>query len=138
MQLASVALNELVHTDYWAKVLPIPLANALVPWLERRGSALDSRAVAILARFKSLAWMKSASAAGIALWALIYVGHLVSVKHVWFDPARQAAWQTPLLCPGPDGAIDCSSNPAFCDPFRFDLEIASWARPRDHRCTAGQ
>ena len=121
---AGIALTIAVGMDYWAKVLPIPIANALAPIFDRWGRALPKRLDELLSAHRNpshmLAW------AAVVAWGLF----VIDVKPGIFDPDAHGGYATRTIVRDEHGAITCEANPAFCRPLRFDLEVAAWRSTR--------
>jgi len=119
------------ESDFWSKVLAIPLANALVPWFQRVGERLDARWLWLSPRYNRrhvAAWVVIASG---YLWVEGKAMHLRD-QHFVFQQARP-----PLLRAGADGVPSCEENPLYCRPFAIGAELRCWAaewRSEADRC----
>jgi hypothetical protein len=131
---SSWALRTAGYIDDFAKVLPIPLANLLVPHLDRLGAAVVTPAQAALAR----AWKAFRRRDGaffqrpvpnllfVATWLLITLAPMGAEKPSFFEPSFHWNFGTPLVVRDADDVPRCESNPVFCRPFTFAQEIALW------------
>ena len=119
IHLTGIALTLYVGMDYWAKVLPIPIANALVPWFDRMGARLPERIDAVLTPHRNRLH--------IAAWVLLvaYGLWVVEVKEGVFAPEAHLGYGTRHVVVGPDGPT-CALNPAFCEPFAWGEEVRLW------------
>lgn len=119
IHLTGIALTLYVGMDYWAKVLPIPIANALVPWFDRMGARLPERIDAVLTPHRNRLH--------IVAWVLLVVYGLwiVEVKQGVFAPEAHLGYGTRHVVVGPDGPT-CALNPAFCEPFAWGEELRLW------------
>ncbi|MCO4771526.1 MAG: hypothetical protein KDA24_15950 [Deltaproteobacteria bacterium] len=122
-----IALTIAVGMDYWAKVLPIPIANALSPWFDRMAQKLPERVETALSAHRNRAHLVAWTA--VVGWGLF----VADVKPGVFEPETHLSYETrhvviPEGAPlGPEGRAEvCALNPAFCEPFRFHREIALW------------
>lgn len=106
-------------SDFYAKVIPIPVANLLVPWLDRLGARLDAQLPSLRPRW---------NLAHVALWLCAFTAYLfwADTKRATFRGDFHARAQTPLVQADPDGSVTCSPNPIFCEPFSFPSEVAAW------------
>jgi hypothetical protein len=120
VSLTALVLNAYAGTDYFAKVLPVPPANALAPSFDRAAKhlgALGNRASAALAGpFKLVP---------LALWALVFVRENASVKQGGFNAPTHAENLTRFIVRRGEDPPVCADNPMFCKPFTFVSEIAA-------------
>jgi hypothetical protein len=124
MQLSSMILMATVGMDFWAKVLPIPLLNLATPWFDRVGPPFLSRVASHLGRLQPpTTWIARRP---MLAWSALFLLVFTLSKRVGFSRRAHEEWGTPLIHFEPDGSIDCGANPAFCKPFRVDLELAAW------------
>ncbi|MBP46701.1 MAG: hypothetical protein CMH53_02070 [Myxococcales bacterium] len=125
MGLMGHGLEAIGYSDFYAKVLPLPLVNVASPWLDDAGRWLVER-VKPIERPLARQW----NWAHVALWLLLMVPSLmVSQRPRPFDTAATIAHhrenQTPFV--NFEGAtISCQQSPMYCGPFRFDLELRAW------------
>jgi len=116
---ASAALTAAGYNDFMAKVIPVPLANLLVPWCDRTAERLDERLRPAL----EPAWNR----VHVALWVCLSALALLS-------PGNKAnLFETDLHEMGltrqvvrEDGRASCEENPAFCQAFSFGDELKLW------------
>ncbi len=97
------------------KVLPVTIANLLVPLLDSLGSrwrlgVLDPR------------W----NLAHVAVWLLAMLPLFIRGKIDNFNGAKHWSNRTPLITWDADGVPRCERNPIFCKPFTFRSEAAAW------------
>jgi hypothetical protein len=143
--LASVILRSAGVPDDFSKVMPIPIANALVPLFDRLGSAVNAlllRAVdarrplaALLSKMGT--WGPTAAgprgwvlpnAALVACWLAVVLPAFGEEKRSAFEPALFWTWGTPLVVRDADDVPRCPANPVFCQPFSFYEEVSAWRR----------
>lgn len=121
--LLSVLLTVNGVSDFYAKVLPIPLANALVPTFDRLGHKLQERWRFIEARFNR--WH-------VAAWFLVFVVSSLgsSTKPAFFlsDHALHRRNQTRFVTVNAQGEVTCKENAVHCSLFSFPDELACWLR----------
>jgi hypothetical protein len=108
------ALTNLGQMDYFAKVLPLPVMNLLVPRFD-----------AWAARLKLPASTGRARWAIAAAWAAGFAVALSGSKPGGFEPESQRMNQTRFLVLR-EGAPSCADNPLFCGAFTFRAEFACW------------
>lgn len=110
------------ENDFFAKVIPIPFCNFLVPYFD----AADARI-----RAGWTAWLvPQRNRLHIAAWAFI------ALLPWWTSGDKANAFQNPRQpetvrdhVVTVDGRATCDANPAFCKPFAIGSEIAAWQRP---------
>jgi hypothetical protein len=125
-------------TDDFAKVVPIPLANALVPQLDQLGNAIVSMVRTVLERVVRMKTAREASllqqpipnVVFVVLWLLITVTPLHDEKPHSFEPSLHWNLGTPLVMRDADDVPRCARNPVFCRPFTFAQELSLWRHPR--------
>jgi hypothetical protein len=141
----SVFLRYVGVPDDFSKVMPIPVANALVPQFDAIGSGIASRVGAFWRRAAERyargpgieAWVRRALAgrpsallasngALVALWLLLVVPAFGHGKPMDFEPAIYWTWGTPLVVRDADDVPRCPANPVFCKPFSFVKEVELW------------
>lgn len=118
--------------DFYAKVMCVPFANALVPQIEALAARLpDWRPLRALEPRWNLAH--------VALWVVLMAGGLASgQKQVEFTETNRRSTlhqrnQTPHIQLGGDGRASCSDNPMWCEAFSFAAEWQAWRRaPPQH------
>ncbi|MEZ4268693.1 MAG: RnfABCDGE type electron transport complex subunit D [Myxococcota bacterium] len=108
-------------SDFYGKVLPIPLVNAMNPWFDRAAAAITPQISGLFA--------PRHNRAHVAVWALFVVAHLYidDVKPSAFEARRHAEERTPLVMRQPARSPNCEENPMFCEPFTFVREAQAWA-----------
>jgi hypothetical protein len=124
-------LHALGQPDDFAKILSVPLANVLAPWLDRITGAVQ-------------AWVKRAelamAAAGkrvtplravpnhwlVVCWVALYCIGLRAEKPQDFEGLLHWTWGTPLVVFDPNDVPRCEQNPTFCEPFAFVSEARAW------------
>ncbi len=122
IQIAGLALKHIFGMDNYAKVVGIPLANALVPLFERFATKLP-RFAPIEARYNLL---------HMALWMAWMTSQLLgTAKPPGFESMHGAHVvhrinHTPFVKFTKDGALTCKDNPMFCRGFSFHLEAKAW------------
>lgn len=131
----STALGAAGESDFFGKVLTIPLLNLAVPWFDRAGE-----------RWQPSLLERKFNTLHVAAWVTLVVTLLFTtdakrggLEHNRFDPIA-----SPRVVSGPDGRATCSDNPTWCQPFSFGQEAALWsastppgAPPPLHRSTTG-
>lgn len=121
MNVISVTMLSTSGSDFWSKVLAIPLANFLVPWFQRAGERLDARWTWLQPRFNR--WH-------IATWLLIATLYLLVEGKAEHHRAQFRVYRDdrpPLLRVGDDGVASCDENPIYCQPFAVGTELRCWA-----------
>lgn len=106
--------------DYYGKLLPIPIANALVPWFDAAGRRMGSGLQLLL----SPRW----NLAHIALWWLLALGDLTELKQQAFAAETHAYEHTRGIVQSGQAPPICKDNPMFCKPFQFGAELAFWTK----------
>ena len=123
MVLVSGVLSFAGFTDFFSKILPIPVVNFFVPAFDRIGRRWAERnpprVRAILPAFNR--WH-------VAFWFV--AGNLWIAEHKdRMDEDRMVSLRSaeaPIVEIEPDGTIECARNPAYCRPFAIGAEIAAW------------
>lgn len=119
LALISTALESHGHSDFFSKVLPLPLLNLAAPAFDRAAARLPSPLTVPLApRFARL---------HVAAWvALVLIAlPLTHAKPGGFEHNHVDPSATPLIAPR-DGRATCADNPAWCRPFSFLAELRLW------------
>ncbi len=112
--LGDMALFAAGSSTFFAKVLPVPIANVLVPAFDRWGERLP-------ARLRSLS-DGAHNRAHMALWAALVVVSffVVQPKVGAYIPDLHERYESPLYSEPLDAPTSpCSANPVFCDSFSF-------------------
>ena len=116
MQLTQAALFGSGHSDFWAKVAVVPLANALVPRLDALAKKVGPRRGLNheLNRRYVLGWVT---------FALM----LLYREPRWgnFEHASEESIGSPCYTPAPEEER-CRVNTLFCQPLRIDEELSCW------------
>ncbi len=99
------------------KVLPLTVANLLVPALDHIGQRL--------ARWRMVLLEPRWNLAHVALWMLLVIS-LFGHKDENFNGTKHWSNQTPLIVRDADGVPRCEHNPIFCRPFTFVSEARAW------------
>jgi hypothetical protein len=116
--IVSVALTESGLSDFYSKVIPVPLMNALVPSFDRIGARIAERVTVLKPQFNR--WH-------IAFWVLMVTWSLHGgLKSRTFRADVHVTNQTRFINVAEGGRISCEVNPLFCEPHRLDLELACW------------
>jgi Na+-translocating ferredoxin:NAD+ oxidoreductase RnfD subunit len=115
------ALTRAGYSDFYGKVLPVPLVNLLAPEFDRLGATMV-RAVPALGRALDPRYNRR----HVALWLAVMVVAVIGNKYQWFDPNLHAYNRTPCLVRNDEGRLRCQENPLFCEGFRVDLELWCW------------
>ncbi|MEZ4266536.1 MAG: hypothetical protein R3F39_09170 [Myxococcota bacterium] len=119
MGLTGLALITAGHSDFFAKVVPVLLLNAVAPALDRVARALPALIRAPLA--------PRLNPAHVLIWVL-FIG--TSLADGWkasaFEAELHARYETPHVVMDVDGLPTCELNPVFCQPFSFAAELALW------------
>lgn len=104
------------RNDFFAKVMPIPICNYLVPWFDRQAALFGSRVGGWLAPTRNRVH--------VALWLLL------ALVPWWMDHDKAQSFDTALYSRDPselvarvDGQVTCEHNPAFCEPFPIATEL---------------
>ncbi len=139
ISLASKLFVATGQSDFFSKVLPMPVLNLLAPAMDEVGGraqrwldaviadALGSEPRPLVQRaigtganlFHVLAWV-------VLVPAVMQVDH---VKHWQFEASavlQRTHEPVPLLRRGPEGELRCDDNPVFCEVFSFPREVALW------------
>jgi len=110
------------HSDFYGKVLPLPVCNLMVPLFDRMGLMIESgvRAIEIALRPRlNLVHM-------LVFFGVMSAGLFAGGKSGRFITDAHAMNETRFLIHQPDGALRCKDNPLFCRGFTFAEEIAGW------------
>ncbi len=112
------------RSDFYAKVLPIPAANFLVPWFDRVAESLPARLHALTDPRHNLRHVFAFAAIVVIL--TLPGGH----KEGAFEGRFHEVYSTPLVALDDEGHAACEHNPVFCSPFSFLSEVRGWwSRP---------
>ena len=122
-------LEENGISDFYGKVLPVPIVNLMSPLFDRAGTWLEARA-----RWLVVILQPKLNPAHVLLWVAFAVFSLTvgNPKAGFFVPELHAHYATPLIQLDETGQVGCAQNPIFCRAFSFVDEIDGWRRLR-HR-----
>ncbi len=124
MSVLSVIMLAVGMSDFWSKVLALPMVGPMVPWLTRQGERLEQRWAWLSPRFNRR---------HIAVWLLVALATMaVEGKS---RALHDAMWvfrehRPPLLRVGEDGEPSCDENPIYCQHFAFAAEVRCWIAER--------
>ncbi len=117
--LAGEVLMILGASDYYGKVLAVPIANGFAPLFDQLGGRLPK--LAALDRRHNLKH--------VAAWLVIVIIALpIADKGSFFggDLHEHSTNRTPGVVARDDGSVSCDDNPMQCEPFAFIDEAACW------------
>lgn len=127
MEVMAALTTAAFQQDFYAKVMCVPLANALVPQLELLVAKIpDLRVLRLLERRYNLAH--------IAIWVALMAGALLTGhKADEFTMTNRHSTlhqrnRTPFITLAADGRPRCADNPMWCQPFSFAREIDAWTK----------
>lgn len=108
--------------EHWAKMLPIPAVNLLVPVFDRIADSVPKTKVGALLeprynRFHVAAWV-----------AAVLLSSSAATKGMFYDGELSLRSSVALTFADRDGNATCATNPVHCKPFSFLDEIAMWRR----------
>jgi hypothetical protein len=121
----SFALRRAGQPDDFAKFLPVPIANLLVPQFDAVATAITSRLPTRLDDVFEPRWNK----AHLLIWLWLIVPRIVSMKAESFDSALHWTLGTPGIVYGADDVPSCGENPAWCRAFDVVDEVRAWLAP---------
>lgn len=111
-------------SDFFTKVIPVPICNLLAPFFDRTSEKITP---------KRLAWLAPAhNRAHIAAWLFVMLGpwFFIGGKANLFEGRFHPLYGTPqVVASGP--VATCDENPAFCVPFSFLEEARLWIDGED-------
>jgi hypothetical protein len=135
----SLLLRHLGRVDDFAKVIPIPFANALGPAFDYVGVGAETLAARVVAAVRRLFGrppspervatrprLDVTNALFVACWLLLIVPAMRDEKPRHFEASLHWTWGTPLVVRDADDVPRCASNAVFCQPFMFAQEAALW------------
>lgn len=108
-------------SDFYGKVLAIPVANLLVPWFD----GVASRVPPWLS--DSLAPARNRAHVGVWMALVLIWLHTGVIKEGGFESKLHARLDTPHVVLR-DGSATCEDNPMYCTPFTFLSEAKAWMR----------
>jgi hypothetical protein len=106
-------------SDFFTKVIPIPLCNALVPTLDRLNERLNE------ARFTWLNASHNRAHVGVWLFVMLAPWFFIGGKANLFEGRFHPLYGTPKVV-ATSAVASCEDNPAFCVPFSFAQEALLW------------
>ena len=113
------------YTDFYGKVIPVPIANALAPTFDRIGVRTEKLLQRInVAAVLDPKWNRLHVIAWFLFATFTYAAD--GRKDAMFDPALHAFQGTPIMILPPGEVPTCDNNPVFCDAFSFFDEAALW------------
>lgn len=123
MAVMATGLTAMGENDFFSKVFPLPVVNALVPRFDRWGSRASTWTRGVLEPVHNRAH--------VGVWLILVLGVLfgTDAKVGGFEHNRFDATLCPRVTVGPEGAASCADNPAHCEPFSLDAELALWSQP---------
>jgi hypothetical protein len=104
-------------SDFWGKVLCIPLLNWMVPIFDKASSRLNLG-------FGSPNFAKQQ----IVVWLILMVGMLFLVKKDLVKSHEHLQNETIFIQVNQAGAVTCEENRMFCEPFSIMEELGYWIR----------
>jgi hypothetical protein len=129
--------------DDFAKVMPIPFANLLVPAFDWVGTTVNQgarwcgqqvlRVVPAAEKAALTIFRPIPNPALMGIWLLLTVSILNVEKPLSFETALHWTYGTPLVVHDADDVPRCVHNPVFCQPFSFAREISAWRARRASR-----
>ncbi len=113
-------LTAMGHSDFYGKVLAVPVANVFTPWFERWGQRLETVRPLQLLSSRYNRWH-------VLAWAIL-------VAALFRPEVKQGAFANSRVSPGvinqlqfnADGGLSCEQNPVHCRPFSFIDELSLW------------
>jgi hypothetical protein len=125
----ATGLRSMHIPEFWAKMLPIPIANLLSPSIDRAVTSVEARLGKVWAwAFASLQprW----NLVHVGVWIFIAVSSFLSggYKDSLFDGDIMKRDSQVHLVLDEDGRATCARNPVFCTPFSFEQELEMWSR----------
>ncbi len=118
----ATALRSRGLAEHWAKMLPIPLVNLLVPVFDRAADALPKTPVSALLEPRY-------NRVHVAAWiATVLLSSSTAMKGMLYDGDLNLRTGVALTFTDRDGHATCAVNPVHCKPFSFLDEIAMWRR----------
>ena len=118
----ATALHARGLAEHWAKMLPIPVVNLLVPVFDRIADSTPKTQVGDLLeprynRFHVAAWV-----------AAVLLSSSAATKGMFYDGELSLRTSVALTFADGEGNATCATNPVHCKPFSFLDEIAMWRR----------
>ena len=128
MEVFAALTTAAFQQDFYAKVMCVPVANALVPQIDALAAKLPD--------LRPLRWVQPRyNAAHVALWVALMGGALLAgakAEEFANTNTRSTLHQrnrTPHVVLADDGRPRCKDNPVWCTPFSFVGEVRLWAGP---------
>jgi hypothetical protein len=120
-------LTVLGQSDFYGKVLPLPVVNALAPSFDRAAAWLSRFAVGPDLRALRAALQPRWNRVHVGLWLGIFaLGLSARGKVSAFDGPSHLQNGTRFLRTSEAGA-SCTNNPLYCKPFSLTEEARCWA-----------
>jgi hypothetical protein len=123
MAVMATGLTAMGENDFFSKVFPLPLVNALVPRFDQWGSRAASWTRGVLD--------PAHNRVHVALWLVLVLGVLFGTQakmggfeHNRFDPTL-----APRVSVDAQGYASCADNPAHCEAFSLAAELTLWSSP---------
>jgi len=126
-------LDHAFGMDFYAKILPIPVANLAAPLFTRLGERLPN--LRLLA--------PRMNPAHVLVWfGLVAMSMGGVAKDEPFESSRRARQlhhenRTPFVNFAPDGGVRCADNPLYCRAFTLERALGAWRR-RARGASAGR
>ena len=115
----SLGLEARGVSDFFTKVIPVPIMNLLAPTLDRWAETLPETLAS---------WLEPRhNRAHVAIWlvTMCLPWWLIGGKANLFEGRFHPLYGTPhIVSTGPTAT--CEDNPTFCLPFSFPAEVALW------------
>ncbi|MBD91180.1 MAG: hypothetical protein CL940_12665 [Deltaproteobacteria bacterium] len=106
-------------SDFFTKVIPIPICNALAPVFDRLHGDVDAN------RWSWLSPQHNRAHIGVWLFVMLAPWFFIGGKANLFEGRFHPLYGTPhIRAQGP--VARCEDNPAFCVPFSFPSEAMLW------------
>lgn len=127
MQILAVVTTQTFSQDFYAKVMCIPIANMLVPWIDWLAAKVPTA--------NAKKWLQERfNLLHVGVWLVLMAAPLVAgAKYVEFSETNRGSRlhqrnRTPHLKLREDGGASCRDNPVWCDGFSFAAEARLWLK----------
>ncbi len=111
-------------SDFFTKVIPIPICNALVPFFDRISERFTEERLIWLSPVHNRAHV------GAWLFVMLFPWFFIGGKANLFEGRFHPLYGTPkIVAEGP--VASCDANPVFCVPFSFLGEARLWIDGHD-------
>jgi len=117
----SVALASNDISDFYSKVIPVPIVNALVPNFDAWGAKLTERL-----RFLKPDFNRWHVAAWLCVYFLYSSTSPTKPRAFESDAELHRGNQSRFVKTNATGAITCAENPIYCSMLSFPAEIGCW------------